>query len=757
MADQWGGKRKREKSPMIETSEALAFQNISTLVQAMESEAWGQTSKSQKTEDTLESLDLTASSSAIEVYQAPSLAIVPAVNFKFTFKELGVLSRDEVLHFVDTSRVKDDGIVTINSAMFSRGAVEGAKEYPINISVEGLRKLVDFPTVGECHQIVKPSVIEKAFFDHCGQKHKKEAWKVIAPWFSFNVNNAQPRSEGWVVDDFRKFTLENHPHGSVLDMKVRLVIRQVLRTLGKLSQQYCSTTLVLLAVAHIDPTCAHLRPDWHMFVSSEIRESLNHEKIDRKSVGKFREGWAAIIDLVRNEFMTKQAAQSNQPLYLEAKNAFSDTKAEWDNEKCELVRQREELKEELAKAQELKAQLVDEVSQLHEDMKKVSTKEEQAELLQIRSQMEDSAKNTGETTELKLELEAEEEKLRKLQEADKKIRQKLKTAKRKGKELEGELKKIPAGVLVKPESKVMDLLKSGKKWQLSYGCSQTLPTAWIHEFCLDREVDFDALEERYMCSWDIRSLPPNSELYDTEQDMLQITGVPQMRAQKTKWQHALGKALDAKTLQSLTPGKSSVRLWLFGPRHRVPGTQFRLWSAKKGGIQITSWSKIWEYPSTEFWVFSKPEARHDIANHNRCLLAITLDTYRGESLLQSLCSLNMVLCLRLRPWDGLFLDCIAYSIVRIPWAAELLRSLVEKRFLTLWATGRIPLEALQSPSSYKYDAAHQVLAPLFASSKVWRCEHGAGPSSSEAPEADHECLEAPELPADSSFWLAIRP
>ncbi|KAL3676267.1 hypothetical protein R1sor_026215 [Riccia sorocarpa] len=205
----------------------------------MESEAWGQTSKSQKTEDTLESLDLTATSSAIEVYQAPSLAIVPTVNFKFTFEELGVLSRDEVLPYVDTSRVSDDGIVTINYAMFNRGAVEGAKEYNIDISVEGLRRLVDFPAAGDCAKIVKPSVIENMFFDHCGQKHKKDAWKVIALWFSLNLKNAQPRSEGWVIDDFRKFTLENHPHGSVLDMKVRLVIRQVLKTLGKLSQQYC--------------------------------------------------------------------------------------------------------------------------------------------------------------------------------------------------------------------------------------------------------------------------------------------------------------------------------------------------------------------------------------------------------------------------------------------------------------------------------------------------------------------------------------
>ncbi|KAL3697121.1 hypothetical protein R1sor_011197 [Riccia sorocarpa] len=417
------------------------------------------------------------------------------------FEELGVLTREKVLPYVDTRRVKDDGIVTVNSAMFSRCALEGAKEYNIDISVESLKRLVDFPAAGDCAKIVPPSVIEKAFFDHCGQKHKKDAWKVIVPWFRFNLNNAQPRSEGWVIDDFRKFTLENHPHGSLLDMRVRPVIRQVLKTLGKQSQLYCSTTLVLLAVAHVDPTCAHLRPNWHMFVSSEIRKSLNHEKTDKKSAGKFREGWAAIIDLVRNEFMAKQAVAGKEPLYLEAKNAFSDTKAEWDSEKCELVRQREELKEELAKAQELKAQaerreetirlekealeveyskekadwesknqkLVDEVSQLHEDMKKVSTKEDgvQAELLQIRSQMEDSAKNTGETTELKLELEAKEEELRKLQEADKKIRQRLRTAKRKGKELEGELKKIPAGVLVKPESKVMDLLKSGKKWQLS--------------------------------------------------------------------------------------------------------------------------------------------------------------------------------------------------------------------------------------------------------------------------------------------------
>ncbi|KAL3697520.1 hypothetical protein R1sor_011596 [Riccia sorocarpa] len=243
------------------------MQNIDVLVQAKESEAWGQTS----------------SSSAIEVYQAPSLAIVPVVNFQFTFEELGVLTRDEVLPYVDTSRMKDIAIVKVNSAMFSRGVVDGAKEYNIDLSVEGLRRLLNFPISGDCAKIVPPSIIEKMFSDHCGQKHKKNVWKAIAPWLDFNLNNAQAHNEGWVIDDFRKFTLENHPHGSVLDMRVRLVIRQVLRTLGKLSQHFCSTTLVILAVAHVGPTCAHLRSDWHMFVSSEIRKSQNHEKFDKKS------------------------------------------------------------------------------------------------------------------------------------------------------------------------------------------------------------------------------------------------------------------------------------------------------------------------------------------------------------------------------------------------------------------------------------------------------------------------------------------
>ncbi|KAL3691474.1 hypothetical protein R1sor_005125 [Riccia sorocarpa] len=335
---------------------------------------------------------------------------------------------------------------------------------------------------------------------------------------------------------------------------------------------------------------------------------------------------------------------------------------------------------------------------------------------------------------------------------------------------------MPVGVLMKPESRVMELLKSGKKWQLScypkvfdakdltewkwsvvpVPCTfckgliapgrklQPDPTHTMDprvQFCLDREMDFEALKERYMCSWDMRSFPPNAELFATEQDMLHITGVPQMRVQRTKWLRELGKALDEKTLHNIHASKSSARLLMFPPQHTIPGTQFRLWSTKNEGIPITEWGKVWGYPSTDFWVFSKQEARHDMAKHNRCLLAITLDTYHGESLLQSLCSLNMALSLRLRPGDGLFLECFAAVLLSLPWVAELLRSLVEKKFLTVWATGRIPLEALQYPNSYVTDAAHQVLAPLFASSKVWRCEYcPAQASTSQAVESDHDSV-----------------
>ncbi|KAL2652518.1 hypothetical protein R1flu_020646 [Riccia fluitans] len=200
----------------------------------------------------------------------------------------------------------------------TRSNIDTTSEYIMDLSAVGLRKLVDFLVKGECHRIVPPFEVEVEFLIRIGRKYKKDAWQDIAPWLGSSLTHSQLRSEGWLVDDFKKFSLKGHPDGYALDKQVRLVINQVQRMVGKTNRSFCSTTLVLLVVAHVDPRMANYRPDWHMWVSSKIRGRLGQGSNDKFSRGKFREGWA-----------------------------------EWDSEKGELVCEREALKEELNKAKEM--------------------------------------------------------------------------------------------------------------------------------------------------------------------------------------------------------------------------------------------------------------------------------------------------------------------------------------------------------------------------------------------------------------------
>ncbi|KAL2653914.1 hypothetical protein R1flu_022042 [Riccia fluitans] len=122
---------------------------------------------------------------------------------------------------------------------------------------------------------------------------------------------------------------------------------------GKANRSFCSTTLVLLVVAYVDPRMANYHPDWHMWVSSEIRGRLGHGGNDKFLGSKFCEGWEAIVRIVTVDFLAKQAIARHEPLLLEARNAFTNTRTEWDNDKGELVLEREALKEELNKAKEM--------------------------------------------------------------------------------------------------------------------------------------------------------------------------------------------------------------------------------------------------------------------------------------------------------------------------------------------------------------------------------------------------------------------
>ncbi|KAL3701606.1 hypothetical protein R1sor_019628 [Riccia sorocarpa] len=464
------------------------MRNIDTLCEAMEQEE--NTSRDSKRRNLFPN---EASSSAeppittIQRYQAPERSILrPKVGI--TIEELSVLSRDEVFPFLDTTRLKDDKMVSVDPAIFSGGASSRSTSAPweMDLSTVGLKRLVDFPSKGECRRIVPPSTVENYFLDRTRQKKKGDLWKNIAPWFNFSLKHQQPRSEGWVVDDFRKFRLEGHPEGDSLDKRVRLVINQVQNVIGKTNLSFCSSSLVLLVVAHVDPSMADYCPDWHEFVAHEIRSRLGHEKRDKQSAKMFREGWMVIVGIVRADFMAKEAASRGEPLLLESRNAFTDTRAEWDSEKGELTRQRDALKEELEKAEQKALEAKEREEALRKEKEALQrdyTNEKaeweaknsqliaeivQTQLTALREMMEAATKRSDEPqAELKRELEAKEQELKRLQGNDKKIRHRLKAAKKKERDLETELKKMPIGVVLKGESKTLELMKSGKKWHIS--------------------------------------------------------------------------------------------------------------------------------------------------------------------------------------------------------------------------------------------------------------------------------------------------
>ncbi|KAL3681701.1 hypothetical protein R1sor_024657 [Riccia sorocarpa] len=108
-----------------------------------------------------------------------------------------------------------------------------------------------------------------------------------------------------------------------------------------------------------------------------------------------------------------------------------------------------------------------------------------------------------------------------------------------------------------------------------------------------------------LCSVDMRSLPP-SQFGDS--DDLQIVGIPTMRLQKNKYLGSLHQELSDKTSAFIRSIKQGSRLKLYPPPHRVTGTQFRKWSQMENGM---------------------------------------------------MCKINMALCIRLRPWDGIFLELFA--------------------------------------------------------------------------------------------------
>ncbi|KAL2634112.1 hypothetical protein R1flu_005591 [Riccia fluitans] len=118
------------------------------------------------------------------------------------------------------------------------------------------------------------------------------------------------KDEGWFIDDLVFFSSVGREDGKLLDMREKLVICQALKWIGRPSSLYTSTTLVLLALAHVDPQSPNLAHNW-----------------------QDQEGPLLLGD--------------------ELQNAFGDIQAQWDVERCELVHERDRLKENLLKVQDV--------------------------------------------------------------------------------------------------------------------------------------------------------------------------------------------------------------------------------------------------------------------------------------------------------------------------------------------------------------------------------------------------------------------
>ncbi|KAL3694190.1 hypothetical protein R1sor_007841 [Riccia sorocarpa] len=229
-----------------------------------------------------------------------------------------MLTRNEVFPFLNLDRLEDEGIVEIDPKLF--GPEGSGDTLKVNISEDGLRRQLQFRNSDDSDKVIPPLNIENEFLQRHGRASLKDAWRLVAKWF--NYTNETFRNEGWYIDDLSYFA-----------------------SIGR---------LVLLAIAQVHPGMGNSRPDWHTWVHSEIKFRLNHHKDDKFSSARFREGWQAIVELLKLEFRARQQASVQQPqmLQIEARNAFKDTKVVWDSERGELIAEHERLNSALQEVQQ---------------------------------------------------------------------------------------------------------------------------------------------------------------------------------------------------------------------------------------------------------------------------------------------------------------------------------------------------------------------------------------------------------------------
>ncbi|KAL2611277.1 hypothetical protein R1flu_022969 [Riccia fluitans] len=213
-------RQRRATSPNYELPHDEAMETIDRLVQDEETNS-GDGAIVEKI-PTLQSM-------AIQPVVPTRLPRPPTINFE----ELSLLTRDEVFPHLKFDHLKTEGILFIDGSVFARDAAGPQGQLPINVSREGLKEYLVFLGSGDSSRV------------------------------------------GWFIDQLVFFSSQGHEDGKLLDLRAKLVIRQVLKWIGRPSSSYTSTTLVLLALAEVDPREPNLKPDW-----CELIRERDHLKED---------------------------------------------------------------------------------------------------------------------------------------------------------------------------------------------------------------------------------------------------------------------------------------------------------------------------------------------------------------------------------------------------------------------------------------------------------------------------------------------
>ncbi|KAL3683918.1 hypothetical protein R1sor_001940 [Riccia sorocarpa] len=191
------GRKRKKRSPIVEFPPEDAMELIDlTVSKIVETAEEGESSKHNSA---------AVASTAIEVYRPPgALQTLDDARGVVIFEELSLLERDEVYPYLDLSHLQHDkGFVNISSALFSRGTRPGIDVYTVDLSDNGLKKLVDFPAMGPCSRVVPGSVIEKHFLDQLGCDCLKNSWEEVKVWFDYT--GGTKRNKGWNIDELRYF------------------------------------------------------------------------------------------------------------------------------------------------------------------------------------------------------------------------------------------------------------------------------------------------------------------------------------------------------------------------------------------------------------------------------------------------------------------------------------------------------------------------------------------------------------------------